>query len=198
MHFGFALELSNIDFWNIDLLDLHLDLLDTDIPSTYFVCLHNVLFVSICLQGVFKTCLQDILKTCLKTSSRHVLKRCWGHLQDQQMFAGKFFETSFLRSGYPLSFIDKLFIKRPQLVEKENPVFVITIPWRNFLTWSQGNLTKVYWIPGNFKLLLKAKGNSQMYSASKICYLSIWCLEKYINIRVVDAILPIMVRRIAT
>ena len=31
-HFGF-LELSNIDFWNIDFLDTHLDLLDTDIPQ---------------------------------------------------------------------------------------------------------------------------------------------------------------------
>ena len=37
MHFGFALELSNVDLLNIDLLDAHLDLLDTDIPSKYFV-----------------------------------------------------------------------------------------------------------------------------------------------------------------
>ena len=33
MHFGFALELPNVDLLNIDLLDKHLDLLDTDIPS---------------------------------------------------------------------------------------------------------------------------------------------------------------------
>ena len=33
MHFGFTLEFSNIDLQNIDLLDTHLDLLDTDIPS---------------------------------------------------------------------------------------------------------------------------------------------------------------------
>ena len=45
MHLGFALELSDIDLWNIDLLDTHLDLLDADIPSKYFVSLH----------GVFKT-----------------------------------------------------------------------------------------------------------------------------------------------
>ena len=69
MHFGFAL--SNIDLWNVDLLDTHLDLLDTDIPSKYFVCLHN--FFKTQLQDIFKTCLQDIFKTCL---------------QDQQMFAG--------------------------------------------------------------------------------------------------------------
>ena len=30
MHFGFALELPDIDLWNIDLLDIHLDFLDTD------------------------------------------------------------------------------------------------------------------------------------------------------------------------
>ena len=36
MQFGFALQLSNVDSLNIDLLDTHLDLLDTDIPSKYF------------------------------------------------------------------------------------------------------------------------------------------------------------------
>ena len=35
IHFGFALELSDKDLWNIYLLDTHLDLLDTDIPSKY-------------------------------------------------------------------------------------------------------------------------------------------------------------------
>ena len=55
MHFGFALELSNID-----LLDTHLDLLDTDIPSKHFVC----------LQDVFKTSSRHVFKT----SSRHVFK----------------------------------------------------------------------------------------------------------------------------
>ena len=52
MHFRFALDSSDIDLLNIDLLDTHLDLLDTDIPSKYFACLHNV----------------------FKTSSRHVFK----------------------------------------------------------------------------------------------------------------------------
>ena len=28
MHFGFALELSDIDLWNIDFLDAYLELLD--------------------------------------------------------------------------------------------------------------------------------------------------------------------------
>ena len=64
MHFGFALELSNIDLLNIDLLGKHLDLLDTDIPCKYFVCLHNV----------FKTFSRHFFKTfsryIYKTSSR--------------------------------------------------------------------------------------------------------------------------------
>ena len=42
MYFEIVLELSDIDLWNIDLLDTHLDLLDTDIPSKSFVCLHSV------------------------------------------------------------------------------------------------------------------------------------------------------------
>ena len=37
MYFGFALELSNVDLLNIDLLDTYLDLLDTDIPSIFLV-----------------------------------------------------------------------------------------------------------------------------------------------------------------
>ena len=62
-HFGFALDLSDIDLWNIDLLDTHLDLLDTISPV-------NILFAS-------------------KTSSRRLgrrkivtLKTCWRRLQD--------------------------------------------------------------------------------------------------------------------
>ena len=55
MHFGFALDLSDIDLWNIDLLDTHLDLLDTDIPR-------NILFVS-------------------ETSSRYLQDMSSGYLQ---------------------------------------------------------------------------------------------------------------------
>ena len=46
MHLWFVLELSYIDLWNIDLLDIQLDLLDIDIPSKYFVCLHNAFKMS--------------------------------------------------------------------------------------------------------------------------------------------------------
>ena len=75
MHFGFALELSDIDLWNIDLLDTHLDLLDTDIPSKYFACLHNVFKTS--SRHVFKTSSRHVFKT----SSRHAFKTSWRRLQ---------------------------------------------------------------------------------------------------------------------
>ena len=52
MHFGFALDSSDIDLFNIDLLDTHLDLLDTDIPSKHFACLFKT---SICLLGINMT-----------------------------------------------------------------------------------------------------------------------------------------------
>ena len=54
MHFGFALELSNVDLLNIGLLGTHLDLLETDIPSKYFACLHNVFKTKKCLLGGFR------------------------------------------------------------------------------------------------------------------------------------------------
>ena len=86
------------ELWNINLLDTHLDLFNTYIPSTHFVCLQDVFqdvlnnFSSsktssrrpkdkklLCwrrVEGVFKTCLEDVFRT----SS--------GHPKDQQMFAG--------------------------------------------------------------------------------------------------------------
>ena len=72
MHFGFALELSDIDLWNTDLLDTHLGLLNPEISIQ--ISPVSIMFVSIkslrglqdmslrCLQDVFKTCLQEVLK----------------------------------------------------------------------------------------------------------------------------------------
>ena len=77
MHFGFALVLSDIDLGNIDLLDTHLDLLDTNIPSKYLVCLHNV----------FKTSSRHFLKT----SSRHVFKMSSRRLQSNNFSSSKMF-----------------------------------------------------------------------------------------------------------
>ena len=116
MDFWFSLGLSNIDLWNTDLLDTHSDLLDTDIPSKHFVCLHNVFKTS--LRHVFKTSwrslqlknfssskkswrrLQDILKTSWKTKNRHaedVLKTSSRRLQDEQLFTGYIVEQFKLR-----------------------------------------------------------------------------------------------------
>ena len=76
MHFGFALDSSDIDLLNIDLIDTHLDLLDTDIPSKYCDCLHNVFKTS--SRHVFKASSRHVSKT----SSRHVLDMSSRRLQD--------------------------------------------------------------------------------------------------------------------
>ena len=78
MHFPFALELSNLDLLNTYLLDTHLDLLDADIPSKYFACVHNV----------------------FKTSSRHLQDLSLRHLQEmssrrfQEMSSRRFLDMS--------------------------------------------------------------------------------------------------------
>ena len=51
MHFGFALDLSGKDLWNIDLLDTQ-DVLEDK----------NLLHWG-CIEYIFKTCLQDIFKS---------------------------------------------------------------------------------------------------------------------------------------
>ena len=76
MHFGFALELSDIDMWNIDLLDIHLDLLDTDIFSKHFF-LSPRRFEDVpktCFQDVFKTCLQDMSSNYFEESLQNVFE----------------------------------------------------------------------------------------------------------------------------
>ena len=69
MHFGFALELSNVDSLNIDLLDTHLDLSDIDIPSMYFACLHIVFKMS--SRHIFNTSLRHVFKTSSKRPQRN-------------------------------------------------------------------------------------------------------------------------------
>ena len=90
MHFGFALDSSDIGLLNIDLLDTHLDLLDTDIPSKQFVC----------PQDVFKTSSRHDFKTSsrhvFKTSSRHVFKTSWRRLKRNNLSSSK---TSSRRLG---------------------------------------------------------------------------------------------------
>ena len=87
MHFGFGWELSNVDLWNIDLLDTHLDLLDIDIPSKYFLCLYNVFKTTSTF--VFKKSSRRLERRKIVTPSRFfgrrkivTLKTCWRRLQD--------------------------------------------------------------------------------------------------------------------
>ena len=79
--FGFALDSSDTDLWNIDLLDTHtfrfvryryphFFLSSRRLEDVFKTCLQGIF--KTCLQGVFKTCLQDVLKTCLQD----VFKKC--------------------------------------------------------------------------------------------------------------------------
>ena len=79
MHFGFALELSDIDLWNIDLSDTHLDLLDTDIPSIFFVSIMSTRR----LQDMSSRNLQDMSSRRLERLKIVMLKACWRSLQDR-------------------------------------------------------------------------------------------------------------------
>ena len=83
MHFGFALELSDIDLWSTDLLVTHLGLLNPEISMQMSPV--SIFFVSIKslrgLQGMSSRHLQDM-------SSRRLQDMPSRRLQDQQMFAG--------------------------------------------------------------------------------------------------------------
>ena len=77
MHFGFALELSDIDLWNADLLDTHLGLLNPEISIQ--ISPVSILFVSIkSLRG-----LQDMSSRHLEDmSSRRLQNMSSRRLQD--------------------------------------------------------------------------------------------------------------------
>ena len=80
------------------LLDTHLDLLDTDIPSKQFACLQDVLKTS--SRHVFKTSSRHVFETSSRhvfnTSSRHFFKTSWRRLQRNNFSSSK---TSSRRLG---------------------------------------------------------------------------------------------------
>ena len=83
MDFGFAWDSPDIDLLHIDLLDIHLDLLDTYILRKHFVY----------LQDVLKTSSRHVLKMSsrhvFQTSSRHVFKTSWRRLQRDSFSSSK-------------------------------------------------------------------------------------------------------------
>ena len=81
MRFELALVSSDIYLGNIDLLDTHLDFLDTYIPSMPFFSLQDVLTWRH-PQDMPSKLLQDI-------SSRHVFKTSWRRLQRNSFLSSK-------------------------------------------------------------------------------------------------------------
>ena len=62
--FGFSLDSSDVDLWNIDLLD-------TDIPSKHFVCLQKKIHLPRRPEDAFKTSLQEVFKMPWKTKNSY-------------------------------------------------------------------------------------------------------------------------------
>ena len=96
VHFGFSLVLSDIDLQNIGLLDTHLDLLDTNIPSNLFVSLQDILKTS--SRHLFKTSSIHVFKT----SSRHVFKTLSRRFQRNNFSSSKTSSLQkYAKNGYP-------------------------------------------------------------------------------------------------
>ena len=115
MNFGSAWELSDIDLWNIDLLDTHLDLLDTDIPSKYFVSFHSA----------FKTSSRHVFNT----SSRYVFKTSSRRLQRNNVSSSK---TSSRRLARCLQYVFKTSSRRLQDVFKTFLQDVFKTSWKTY------------------------------------------------------------------
>ena len=119
MYFGFALDASGIDLRDIDLLDINLDLLDTDIPSksprrlisqdiskTFWRRLQDMYSRRLQRNNSSSSKISLKTKTCyakdfLKTSSRHVLKTSSRRLQDQKCLLSLVFDGSFFNIAQP-------------------------------------------------------------------------------------------------
>ena len=91
------MDSSDIDLWNIDLLQTRLDFLDTDIPSKHLACPHDILKTSsrrlqcnnFSSSKTSSRCLARYLPDVFRTPSRRLgrrkivtLKTCWRRLQD--------------------------------------------------------------------------------------------------------------------
>ena len=96
MHFELGSDLSDIDLWNIDLLDTHLGLLDTDIRSKHFVCLQDVFKTS--SRYVFKTSSRRLQRnnfSSSKTSSRRLARCLQDVLEDEKLLRWRRVEDVF-------------------------------------------------------------------------------------------------------
>ena len=129
--------------------------------------------------------------------------RCFRICSDWNKFHKEiiFLKDIFLKNGYPTSFIDKcfktfldqLFIKKPQVLTVEKKTLTLVLPFLGNLSLQTKTI-----LQNVLKRVLKVKGIFQMFSISKIVNLTNLFLVSFINFSVVDAILPIFVRLIDT
>ena len=95
-----------------------------------------------------------------------------------------------------------MFIKKPEVLTVEKKTLTLVLPFLGNLslqtkTKLQNVLKRVLGCCKS-KSSLKVKGIFQMFSVSKIIYVTNLFLVSFINFSVVDAILPILVRQIDT
>ena len=127
MHFGFFLDLSDTNLWNLDLLDTHLDLLYTDITSKHFVWRRLQDMSSRHLQDTSSRHLQCNNFLSFKTSSRPLgrrkivtLRACWRSLHDMSWRRLQdILKASKCLLGWPVT-------------EESKHLF----PWTCFLVWA--------------------------------------------------------------
>ena len=93
-HFGFALDFSEIDLWNIDLLDTHLDLLDSrrlqDMSSRHLQDMSSSCFEDVFNVTIFRLPrrLQDVSEDVKLLRWRRIEDVFKTRLQDQKVLAG--------------------------------------------------------------------------------------------------------------
>ena len=138
--------------------------------------------------------------------------RCFKIFSDWTKFHEElsFLKQVFLKNGYPLSFIDncfkafvdKLFIKRPQLATVEKKTLFLSLPYLGeIFLQTRTKITKSFkGLLNSCKLQIVFKSQRKLSNVSRFkdrlpFYLASGVVYKC-NSTVVDAILPIMGRRI--
>ena len=123
MHFELALDLSDIDLWNIDLLDTHLDLLVTDTRVSIF-------FVSI----TSSKRLQDM-------SSRHLPDMSSRRLQD--MSSGRL-QDVFILTIFRLQDVFRTSCKMSSRCLRRRKIVTLKACWRRLQDMSWRGLDNVF------------------------------------------------------
>ena len=160
MHFGFALDLPDLDLLNIDLLDqryTHLDLLVSITSSRH----------------VFNTSSRYFFKTSsrltFKTSSRHVFKKSWRRLQGNNFSSSKTSSRRFPRCLHDVFKTSSRRLGRRKIVTLKTCWRRLQdMSWRRHQDVLKTNKCLLEMIWKSIRILSAWKINSETFSANKI------------------------------